>query len=58
METKQYLVTYRTEVKRCGTIEATSLEEARKKFDNGDYDEGHDVDCYGIDDVCISEASE
>lgn len=55
---KQYNVTYRCEVKRTATVEAKSEKEARKKFDKGDFEEGHDVDCYDIDDVCIYEEGE
>lgn len=52
---KKFEIYYRCEVKRYATVEAKNEEEARKKFDQGDYDEGHDVDCYDIDDVCIRE---
>lgn len=52
---KIYNVTYRAEVKRTGTIEARDEEEARKKFDRGDFDEGYEIDCIDIDDICIKE---
>ena len=53
---KEYSVVYRAEVKRTATVYAKDLGEARKKFDAGDFDEGHEIDCYNIDDVCIDEA--
>ena len=55
---KRFTFTYREEVKRMGTVEATSEDEARKKIDKGDYDEEHDVDNYGIDDICFIEEEE
>ncbi len=52
---KTFNVTYRAEVRRTATVEATSKEEAREKFDDGDFDDGYEIDCYNIDDICLSE---
>ena len=52
---KVFYVTYRCEVKRTATVEAKSESDARKKFDEGDFEEGYDIDCHDLDDVCITE---
>lgn len=46
--------TYRCEVKRCASVEAADIAEARKKIDAGKFDEGHDMDCQDIDDICFT----
>lgn len=55
---KTFNITYRCEVKRTATVEAKNEKEARKKFDKGDFDEGDEIDCYDIDDICIYEEGE
>ena len=50
---REFDVTYRCEVKRTCTIEAYDEADARAKFDKGDYDEEHEIECINIDDVCI-----
>ena len=55
---REFDVTYRAEVKRTGTIEAYDEVDARARFDKGDFEEGHDVDCINIDDVCIQEVDD
>lgn len=52
---KVFDVVYRAEVKRTATVMARDEKEARKKFDAGDFDEGYEIDCIDIDDVCIRE---
>lgn len=52
---KEFDIVYRCEVKRTASVTAKDEKEAREKFDRGDFDEGNDIDCINIDDVCITE---
>lgn len=54
-EEKCFTVTYNAEVRRVAYVTATNEEEARKKFSDGDFEEGHEVECYNIDHVCFEE---
>lgn len=55
---KEYTFTYRCEVKRQGSVEATSQKEALEKINKGDFLEEHEVDCYDIDDIYFDDLDE
>ena len=50
---KTFTVVYRAEVKRIGYVDAKDENEAREKFNRGEYEEGHEVDCYNIEDIRV-----